>query len=399
MGSTISTLIAQLPQPSALAQQHSEVLQAHIAAEIQASAGKISFARFMELALYAPGLGYYVSGNRKFGPQGDFITAPEVSSLFGRCLARQCAQVFSALSTAGSILEFGAGTGIMAADILLELSQLRVSLQHYYILEVSPELRERQQQTIQQHAPEQMDKVVWLNRLPEPGFQGVIIANELLDALPVHRFMVQQDGLQELVVAFRDEQFTWETAPAAKEMHSAVEALRQSLGEPLRNGYVSEISLAQSRWMHSIAERLGEGAILLIDYGYPQKEYYHPQRDQGTLMCHYRQRAHEDPFVYIGLQDITSYVDFSGIAAVGVEAGLRLAGFTSQAHFLIGCGLDEILAQSDPEDVQNYLPLTQQVKRLTLPGEMGERFKAIGFTRNCNIPLRGFDFSDQRDRL
>jgi SAM-dependent MidA family methyltransferase len=380
--------------PEALA--HSRQLEQAIREEIKAAGGAIPFARFMELALYAPGLGYYSAGALKFGAGGDFVTAPELSSVFGRCLARQCRQVLD--RTGGDILEFGAGSGALAADILKELERLGTLPERYWILEVSPDLRQRQQQTLQERAPGLRSRVQWLDRLPEQ-FHGVVLANEVLDAMPVHRFRIEQDGIHELQVAWGNDHFQWASAVATGRLRQRVEQLQDELGEPFAEGYTSEISLAHGPWINAVAQTLESGAVLLVDYGYPASEYYHPQRSAGTLMCHYRHRAHPDPFRWVGLQDITAYVDFTAVAEAAAACDLSVAGFTTQAHFLMGSGLGEIMAESDPADTQGHLELARQVKLLTLPGEMGERFKVLALTRGLTAPLMGFAVQDQRARL
>jgi len=367
-------------------------------AEIEAAGGVISFARYMELALYAPGLGYYAAGARKFGEGGDFVTAPELSPLFSRCLARQCLQVLDGLGT-GAILEFGAGSGVMAADILAELERLGALPTAYHILELSAELRARQQQTLAARVPHLLERVVWLDRLPD-AFAGVVLANEVLDAMPVHRFCVEADQDFELYVGWEDGDFVWRRGPVSDGRVAArIVALRGLLGAELPERFESEINLAAEDWMRSVAAVLHSGMVLLIDYGYPRREYYHPQRVGGTLMCHYRQRAHPDPLILAGLQDITAHVDFTAVAEAAVETGLEVAGYTTQAHFLLACGLDTAMAEPAGDDLVRHMELTAQVKRLTLPSEMGELFKVLALTRGFDAPLLGFSLRDLRDRL
>lgn len=378
--------------------QHLAASERLIADEIARSDGIIGFDRFMELALYAPGSGYYVSGARKFGKGGDFVTAPEISPLFGRCVARQCEQVLAGIG-GGEILEFGAGTGAMAADILLELSLRDTLPQRYLILELSPELRERQRQTLAQRAPALLERVRWLDALPSSGLRGVVLGNELLDAMPVHRFRRSVEGLEELFVAHDGSGFVprWAAIESAG-LAAAISAIESRMGR-LAAGYESEVNLRLGPWLDALGERLAAGAVLLIDYGYSGREYYHPERGMGTLICHFRHHAHDDPLVLAGLQDITANVDFSAVADAGRRAGLALAGYTTQAHFLMGCGLGELMGESDPNDVAAHLSRVQEVKRLTLPAEMGERFKAIALTRNVDLPLIGFSLRNLGDRL
>ena len=386
-----------LPPPEAAARAISEKLLQVILAEMAQNGGRVTFDRFMDLALYAPGQGYYTAGSRKFGETGDFITAPEVSPLFAQCLARQAQEVLNLLD-GGDILEFGAGSGVLAADLLKELMLLDALPANYLIMEVSPDLQQRQHETLKRQVPELVSRVRWLERLPE-GFRGLALANELLDAMPVSRFCIAQTGLQEGFVT-EDAQglreiFEEPTTPGFAEAVHGIEAVVGRL--PI--GYVSELNLRQGPWLQTLAEVMQRGAVLLIDYGYPRSEYYHPQRSTGTLMCHYRHRAHPDPFLWVGLQDITSHVDFSALAQVGHQAGFKLAGYTTQAHFLLATGLDEILAGSDPNNLTRHMQLVQGVKRLTLPSEMGERFKVMAFTKGLDAGLIGFGLLNLQHRL
>ncbi len=386
-----------LPPPDAAAREHSARLGALIRAEIQAAGGRIPFDRFMELALYAPGLGYYVAGSRKFGSEGDFVTAPEVSPLFGQCLAAQCEQVLGELG-GGDILEFGAGSGRLAADLLAELERRGGLPGRYLILELSPELRQRQQQLLARELPGLCERVHWLERMPE-RLRGLVLANELLDAMPVHRFRIGPEGPEEEFVGWDGQ------GPAARFGPPASPGLRQAIqelqaeGVALEPGYHAEINLRLGAWLRALASSMDEGAALLIDYGYPRRELLHPQRTMGTLMCHYRHRAHADPYRLLGLQDITAHVDFTAVAEAGTAAGLALAGYTTQAHFLFGSGLEALLARSDPADVANHLTQVQGVRRLTLPNEMGEAFKVLALGRGLHQPLIGFSFQDLRGRL
>ncbi len=387
-----SEALARLPEPAAEAQAHSVALIRLIADEIDAAGGQIGFARYMELALFAPGLGYYSAGSQKFGAAGDFVTAPEISPLFSRCLARQTAEVLENLG-GGDVLEVGAGSGVMAADLLAELAALDTLPERYFLLELSADLRQRQRETLARKVPQLLDRVQWLERLPEHGLRGVVLANELLDALPVHLFRVHADGPRERCVAWREARFQW----CEREVADAELARRlASLADGLPAGYTSELNLAAGGWIAALAGALQAGVALLIDYGFPRHEYYHPQRDRGTLMCHYRHRAHDDPFVYPGLQDITAHVDFTAVAEAAVDAGLDVLGYNTQGLFLLANGITE-LAQSDDERAQ--LRLAQQVRTLTLPGDMGELFKVMALGRGYPAPLRGFMLQDLRGKL
>lgn len=381
-----------LPTPSAEERARSARLSCLIAEEIAHAAGALPFARFMELALYAPGLGYYTAGDQQFGAQGDFVTAPECSPMFAHCLARQCADILAQLGT-GELLEAGAGSGVLAADLLLALEGLGALPQTYFIIELSAALRERQARTLQARAPHLAARVRWLDALPERGFRGVVLGNELLDAMPVTRFEVTHNGVRALAVAAEAGGFIWRQADAMPE------GMRRLQNLDLPPGYVSEINLAAEAWVRTLGQAMEAGVMLLIDYGFPRREFYHPQRDQGTLMCHYRHRAHADPLILVGLQDITAHVDFTAMAEAGIDAGLSLLGYTSQGAFLLGNGIGDAVQASDPRAARAHLAVTAQVKKLTLPSEMGELFKVLALGRGIEGPLRGFGVQDRRARL
>jgi SAM-dependent MidA family methyltransferase len=387
-----------LPTPSEQALQHSRAVFARIRDEIESNGGAIPFARYMELALYAPGLGYYSAGMRKFGRDGDFVTAPEISPLFSRCVGRQIDQVLDHLGT-GEVLEVGAGSGILAAEVLTTLAGSGRLPRHYFILETSAELRERQELTIRAHAPGLMDRVIWLDHLPEPGFCGVMIANEVLDAMPAHRFRVETDAPLEWYIGCEGARLVWKLArPVDTTLTKAVRAIECSLDHRLPAGYASEINTLHRPWVHELGQRMSAGLILLIDYGYPRREYYHAQRNQGTLMCYYRHHAHQDPLVLPGLQDISVHVDFTTIAEAAAESELQVSGFTTQSSFLLSAGLIEMSVGAAP-DTPGYWAMTQQIKQLTLPGEMGELVKFMALTRGIDLPLLGFTTGDLRIRL
>ena len=379
-----------LPDSDSDALAYSAALQQRIADEIAAAGGWIGFERFMELVLYAPGMGYYSGGAQKFGAAGDFVTAPEMTPLFARTLATQAAQIM-ALSTP-QIIEVGAGSGRLAADLLLELESLSALPERYGILELSGELRERQRQRVAQIAPHLLERVAWLDRLPE-RFDGLVLANELFDAMPVHLAVWQEDAIFERGVAWENEGFVWRDLPASGRLLERAQALVDEHSLP--SGYVSEIGLAAADWTASWAGILGRGALLLIDYGFPRHEYYHPQRNAGTLMCHYRHQAHTDPFFLPGLQDITAHVDFTAIVEAGFNAGLELLGYTTQAVFLLNCGLGDVLARIPVEDTASYLPQAQATQKLISPAEMGELFKVIVLGREIGEPLLGFVQGDR----
>ncbi|HEY7985842.1 MAG TPA: SAM-dependent methyltransferase [Methylophilaceae bacterium] len=387
--------MSSLPSPSPAALVHSELLCKLISAEVQENNGWISFARFMHLALYAPGLGYYSAGLQKFGVDGDFVTAPEISPLFGRCLAKQATQILNAVG--GDILELGAGSGKLVVDLLLELSVLECLPERYLILEPSASLRKTQQQRVTDALPAHLaQKVAWLDTLPEK-FTGLVIGNEVLDAMPVHLVAHTREAvgtLSELGIGVENRRFVWRDMPLAQgDLLDAVTALN------LPEGYLAEINLAAPALVASLAGVLEQGAILLLDYGFPQREYYHPQREHGTLMCHYRHHAHNDPLFYPGLQDITAHVDFTAIAIAAQGNGLSLLGYTSQAQFLIACGITELLAETSPDDVVNYMQQVAAAQKLLSPAEMGELFKVIALGKNIDVPLLGFTQGNQTYKL
>ena len=383
----------ELPLPDAQALELSAQLASGIRAAIAAAGGRLGFDAYMQRALYEPGLGYYVNGLRKFGAQGDFTTAPERSPLFARALARQVAQVLAAVSD-GEVLEFGPGSGALAAELLAELDTLGCLPRRYLMLELSAELQQRQREAIARRVPHLAGRVAWLGQLPEQ-FTGVVIANEVLDAMPVRRFRRVDGGIAELYVTTAGEGVELVNGTPQDEQLAARVA---SLDLPI--GYESEVNFAAEAWVSTLCERLDRGLLLLIDYGYAQAEYYHPQRHTGTLRCHYRQRAHADALLWPGLQDITAHVDFTAVAQAACEAGASLAGFANQAQFLINCGLPQLLEAIDPADPA-YMDLALQARQLLLPQAMGEAFKVLALTRGLNDGdgLIGFASGDRRHRL
>jgi SAM-dependent MidA family methyltransferase len=391
------SLPADLPPLTAEELAHSRRLVERIRDAIDAGNGWISFERFMELALYEPGLGYYSAGAAKLGRSGDFITAPEISPLFSRCIAAQCAEVLARLGQA-DVLELGAGSGVMAADVLAELERLDRLPTRYLILEVSADLRERQRRMLAARLPHLLDRIEWLDHLPQ-GLRGVLMANEVLDALPVQRFRIRGSQVNALGVTWELGQLDWSEVHADPALEAYVRAVEAELGAPFPDGYTSEANLRIPPWMASVAGALQEGVALFVDYGLPRRQYYRSERTDGTLLCHFRHRFHGDPLVYVGVQDIGAWVDFTAVASAAVDAGLRIAGFSTQAHFLIGCGIEQLLAHLPEEEIAGRVQLARQAMVLTLPGEMGERFKVIGLARNYEHPLRGFAVRDMTASL
>jgi len=389
-----------LPQPSEELKRLSAELADRIRERI-ASDGPLPFSRYMEMALYEPGLGYYSAGLQKFGAGGDFVTAPQLGDVFARCLARQIAQV--AAATPGyEIVEAGAGTGALAADLLIALGDDQPPAR-YRILERSAHLRQVQKETLAERAPAWLDRVSWLDAPPEDDWRGVFLANEVLDALVVERFGIEADGPRQMRVASGAEGFEWASGPCPEPMQTKVSSILDGLGTTLREGYRSELNMYLPEWLDTVTGSLQSGLAIFIDYGYTRRDYYHPGRVDGTLICHYRHRAHDDPFSWPGLTDISASVDFTALAEAADACGLEVCGYTSQAMFLLGCGLGKILAETAQLPERERLRINNQVRLLTLPGEMGERFQVMalgrGLEEEVSGTLAGFALTDLRHRL
>jgi SAM-dependent MidA family methyltransferase len=389
--------VAPEPFLSEAERTHAEHVAERLRAEIAGAGGWISFERFMDLALYAPGLGYYSAGARKLGEGGDFTTAPEISRLFGACIARQCAAVIEALGEA-SILEIGAGSGALAADLLERLLALGRAPSRYLILEVSADLRERQARTLQARVPDLARRVEWLDAPPSAAFDGVVLANEVLDALPVTRFRRQGDAFEELGVALEGPSFEWAARPASERLRRAC-AERAAAGGGWEDGYTSEYCPRLPAWTAEVTRAHRAGLALWIDYGLPRRQYYFPERRDGTLLCHFRQRTDDDPLSYPGLKDIGAWVDFTQLAEASGPAGYTLAGFTTQAHFLASLGIDREMRRLAADDERAHARLAAEARRLLLPGEMGERFKVMAWLKAVDLELAGFALKDLRHVL
>jgi len=384
--------ISSLPDPPATEREHSARVVDAVREEIARSGGWISFAHYMQIVLYAPGLGYYVAGARKFGPAGDFVTAPETTKLFAQALAAQVAPIL-AVTAAHEIVELGAGSGALAADLLNALAKLDALPSRYAIVEVSPDLRERQRASVARIAPDHAARVEWLDALPA-AIDGAVVMNEVLDAIPPH-LIVRRNGqwLERGVTC--GVSLKWEDRPLDDESMRALAAERFSAA----GDYVSEINPAAEALVEDLGRRMTGGAFLVIDYGFPQREYYHPQRSEGTLMGHFRHHAHANPFLWPGLSDLTAHVDFTAIALAGERAGLRVAGYTPQAAFLLACGiLNRLRDVGDPSSVA-YLRETAAVHKLTSPAEMGELFKVLALAKSDPIEWPGFALADRSHRL
>lgn len=376
-----------LPEPSIEEATHSARLADAIRREIAAS-GPVSFARFMERCLYAPGLGYYSAGRLKFGKAGDFVTAPELGPLFARCVARAMAPALRACDEDAVWFELGGGSGVFARDCLRELQALDALPRHYWLLEPSADLRERQRERLQTDLPAELfARCAWLERPPQHAWAGVLFANEVLDALPITRFTMQGgEVFEEHIDANGNGAFVRSDRPADPLVAGAVRHLQRRLGREFEDGYRSEVLPQLPWWLEAIAGEQTRGAALFVDYGYVRREFYLPERRDGTLLCHYRHRAHAESLILPGLQDITASVDFTALAEAGIGAGFELASHAFQSEFLIASGLDAAFAaayDSAADEAARYA-LAQQVKRLTLPGEMGERFQAMLFTRELD---------------
>lgn len=399
-----SRVESALPVPDREALAVSQELSSRIAAEIARHGGWLSFARYMEMALYEPGLGYYSNPGQVFGAAGDFVTAPELTPLFGATLARQVSPWLKDPALAGSgqvVLEVGGGSGMLAAQLLNALDNVGNHEVRYLILELSAERREHQRQTLKSLAPGLMDRVGWLETFPE-SFAGVVVANELLDAMPVQLFEWQADAeveLQEMGVTWVDGQFAWAPRPADTVLTETVAALRNRLGPEgaqWHSPYRSEICPAQQAWMRTLADCMTAGVVMLLDYGFAAPEYYHPQRDQGTLMCHYRHRSHADPFLWPGLSDITAHVDFTALARAATAEGFSLVGYTSMAAFLLNAGLLDELADLPREPESFWFAQAQAVQQLISEAEMGELFKVIAFEKNLREAASVLGFGGDR---
>lgn len=412
--------------------RHCARMHDYLVEQIAAAGGWLSFETFMDSALYAPGLGYYSAGAQKLGAGGDFTTAPELSSLFGACVARQCAEILEALG-GGSILEIGAGSGRLAEDVLRRLHTLERLPDAYWILEVSGDLRERQRRRLAQSLPDLIDRVHWLDGPPEHPFDGVMLANEVLDALPVTRFRWSAAGPEELGVVIAGQtpgaaagdsvgtaagaggggagggarvsaygpelaRFAWQGRPARSAVADACRRLNVA-GGGWDEGYVSEYCPRLAAWSQSVTRALRSGAALWFDYGLPRSQYYLPERHDGTLLCHFQHRAQADPFLYPGLQDITAWVDFTALAEASREAGFALGGFTTQSYFLAGLKVDQEMQVMAADDANRFARLANEARQLMLPGEMGERFKAMAWLRGLDLPLSGFALQDLRHTL
>lgn len=364
---------------------------------IAAAGGWLPFDEYMALALYSPGLGYYSAGAHKLGQGGDFTTAPEISPLFGRCLARHCAQVLAAVEE-GEVLEIGAGSGRLAFDVLLAMQAAGCAPRRYRILEISADLRERQRALLATLPPALASCVEWIDAPPEGSWQGALLANEVLDALPVQCFTwLEGKPLESGVCVDARGALRWHERPASPSLAAEIQRLRADAGVTWPDGYTSELCTRAGAWIGAMTRTLQHGVALFIDYGVPRREYYSAERDRGTLRCHYRQRAHDDPFAHPGMEDITAWVDFTRVAEAADAAGLDVLGYATQAGALLGLGIEADVSASTDE--RTRIMRATEARQLLMPTEMGETFKFIALGRNCDVPLAAFAHQDLRDRL
>jgi len=382
---------------------HARRVMERLQAAIRAAGGWLPFDEYMALALYAPGLGYYSAGSRKLGAGGDFTTAPEISPLFGRCLARHCAQVLEALG-GGDVLEVGAGSGRLAFDVLSAMDEAGTLPARYRILEISADLRERQRALLSTLPGTVAARVQWLDAPPAEEWQGALLANEVLDALPVEVFEWREGAPQVRGVALDEAgRLTWSTRAAPPALRAEIVRLHSQVaddvqgGQPWREGYISELCTRAGPWIAEMTRSLASGVALFIDYGLPRREYYHADRSAGTLRCHYRQRAHDDPFAHPGMEDITAWVDFTRVAEAADAAQMQVLGFATQMAMLLGLGIErEIIAAPDQG---TQIRRASEARQLLMPQEMGERFKAIALGRGFDAPLAAFAHQDLRRSL
>jgi SAM-dependent MidA family methyltransferase len=389
------TIDSKWTQPDAFASRHSIAVARHLRGQIEDAGGVLPFDQYMDMALYAPGLGYYATGTRKFGQGGDFVTAPEIGPLFGRCLAHEVGLVLSVIDDA-CLLEFGAGSGALAQSLIEALSADDRLPSRYCILEISPDLRERQRQRLEPLAEHHGLKIEWLEQLPDEPLQGVILANEVVDAFAVTRFCVIEGRPWRAGISIDGDGFAWEWIDDLDPDSGAAKVVQQY---ELVEGYISEVCPRAQAWIHALGVSLQRGLALVIDYGFPAREYYLPERSQGTLRCHYQHRAHNDPLILPGIQDVTCHVNFSALAEAGRTAGFDVLGYTSQESYLLSLGLLDLATPQPDDDEKLMLARAAEVKQLILPSQMGEAFKVMAFGRNIEQALAGFKLRDRSSSL
>lgn len=359
--------------------------------------GTLPFSQYMEMALYEPGLGYYSAGLHKLGASGDFVTAPEIGRIFSACVAQQAKEVGEEIGEY-DVLEVGAGTGAFAAGFLGRLT-VGNGPRRYRILERSADLRQVQRDRLASEVPQWLDRIEWLDRPPSESWQGLLIANEVIDALSAECFAMQDGKVLQCGVSKSKDGFEWNVSEPSGELESAVRHIEATTGRTFEDGYRSEVRLHLAEWLDSLTRSMSRGLALFVDYGYERTDYYRPDRNAGTLMCHYRHRAHDDPFFWPGLQDITAWVDFTAMAEAADRCGLDVAGYASQAFFLVGCGMESVLQELMADSEDQGIALAAEARQLTLPGMMGEKFKVMGLARGLQLEPRGFSLEDLTHRL
>ena len=365
-----------------LSQIHSELVMENLAKEIKANQGWMSFEDFFDFVMYKPGLGYYSAGAQKLGPSGDFTTSPEISRLFGKTVSNQVIALLNNFKSP-SIIEIGAGSGKLAYDIINNLINSKVDFDKYYILEVSADFRERQKQELSLLPDEAFEKVIWLDSILEAPVEGIVIGNEVVDALPFKRFTVVDHKIQEIGVSIKNGQLTESTRDADKTLAEEVRLIEKALNRDFEQNYTSEIRLNFGKWLKGVSSMLKSGAILFIDYGYSRQEYYAEDRKNGSMICHYRNTAHENPFLNLGVQDISASVEFTLLAEKALEEQLEVGLFTSQSDFLIN---GNILGELDKiEDDTLRMELTQEINQLLMPSQMGQSFKCMMLYKNISL--------------
>lgn len=389
---------SKLPRISETALANTQEVIRLLARAIARAGGRITFARFMDIAMFAPGHGYYDSANHIFGDDGDFTTAPELSPLFGQCIAQQICQVMKETGPT-NVLEFGAGSGVLAQNILMELERQNSLPEHYYIYDISPSLRQRQQARLQQNLPHLINRLSWLSDIPE-SFNGVIVANEVLDAMPVHKvvFHSRTPHTETWVTLDDDRLVLTDDSLSSDELAKEMDRINQ-LWPDIEDGYRSEINLQVKQWAAQISQMLGKGLVLLIDYGFSRREYYQPINHMGNLMCYLQHHPHDDPLLYPGIQDVTCHVDFSLVAESFQSCGLEVAGYTEQGFFLAGCGLEELYQRIEIRDDEHLVEVNRGLEQIIMPHAMGESFKVIGLTKGLDMELIGFSVVNNKDKL
>ena len=358
----------------------SDLALSEIKQKIKSSGGKISFSKFMHHALYAPLLGYYSGKSKKFGESGDFITAAEETGILGRIIAKQCSVILNEIPDA-AIIEYGPGSGALAVSILKQLLQMGLKPRAYYMVDVSEDLIERQKNRISTELPEIYDSVIWKSEIPD-GFSGIVIGNEVIDSMPFERFMISNKRILQFFVGTKEEELVYKLEPANIEIKKYVKRIESQIGKSLCEGYISEISFIGRDWINQISLKLNQGMIILLDYGVSRSEYYSDDKNQGWTHCHFKHHKHFEPLIYPGMQDITTWVDFSLISETAKANDMIVDAYLTQAQFIINNGIEDEFLGFESMDIKKQMELTRQIKLLTLPDKMGSNFKCLVMTKN-----------------